>query len=109
MRVALSKIRRRPSDESLPARLALGIASGERPLLIVLSGRDQTAAEFRIAAAARGGLRAVLERTSPTVVEVADVTFSSAKWRDQITSITLDWLEALHRSTAAGCAIEERG
>jgi exosortase A-associated hydrolase 1 len=64
------------------------------PVLVVLSEHDLTAREFRDYARSAVRWRGVLERTNVTCVDVAgaDHTFSTAKWRDQVESGTLDWL-----------------
>jgi exosortase A-associated hydrolase 1 len=86
---------RRPvKEDALPVRVAYGIKGHAGPTLIVLSGRDRTADEFRIHAARPGLLAQALERPSVSIVEApeADHTFSSAKWRNEVAATTLAWL-----------------
>jgi uncharacterized protein len=84
----------RLNDHALPVRVAYGIQRLAGPTLVVLSGRDRTADEFRIHAPRPGLLAQALERPSVTVVEApeADHTFSSAQWRDEVAATTLAWL-----------------
>ena len=95
-RFAWAKARRGVPDDTLAGRIARSLLAHPCPTLVVLSGRDQTAAEFKLAAKRPGGLRTALERASATFVEVpdADHTFSTAKWRDELASITIDWLRS---------------
>lgn len=78
----------------LPERFAAGLARHAGPVLIVLSGNDAVAAEFRLAAQ-RGSLGDALARTNVEQVDVqeADHTFSSARWRSQAAAISLNWLQ----------------
>jgi uncharacterized protein len=80
--------------QALPVRVADGIRSHSGPALIVLSGKDRTADEFRIHAARRGPLASALERRLVSVVEVpeADHTFSTARWSDELAAVTLRWI-----------------
>ena len=104
VQVVLLRIRRSEPDTSLAARMARSLSSNPCSTLVVLSGRDQTAAEFRLAANRAGALRQALERVSARLVEVADAdhTFSRAKWRDELATIIIDWLRALCRAPMAG-------
>jgi len=79
---------------ALPVRMGEAVASYRGPTLIVLSGNDQTAAEFRLAARHPGALRDAMSRASTTCVEVpdADHTFSTDRWQGQAVAITLGWL-----------------
>jgi exosortase A-associated hydrolase 1 len=99
-RVATRRIRMyRPSTNgrmtlALPERLADALARYRGRVLVVLSGRDGTAAEFRMAVAKRGALQRALARANAKQVEVAgaDHTFSNAEWRDEAAAATLRWL-----------------
>jgi len=88
--------RKRPSDEGLPARVARGIDAHEGPVLVVLSGNDLTAAEYRVACARPGPLHAATRHRRVTHREIpgADHTLSSARWRDAASTLTLEWLHA---------------
>jgi exosortase A-associated hydrolase 1 len=79
---------------SLPERMADALARYRGRVLVVLSGHDGTAAEFRIAAEKRGSLERALARANAKRVEVegADHTFSNAEWRDEAAAATLRWL-----------------
>lgn len=92
--------------ETLPARFARGIARHRGPVLVVLSGNDHTAAEFRLATKRAGALKNAMERPSVTCVELpdADHTLSAARWRDEAVAITISWLRSQLSVTAAGTA-----
>lgn len=80
--------------QPLPERMADALARYRGRVLVVLSGRDGTAAEFRMAAAKRGALERALARANAKRVEVedADHTFSNAEWRNEAAAVTLRWL-----------------
>jgi exosortase A-associated hydrolase 1 len=80
----------------LPERVASGILRHATPTLVMLSGNDQTAAEFRLVAHRSGALRSALNAVALTEVEIpdADHTLSAARWRDRATQLTVDWLYA---------------
>ena len=88
--------RRRPSDDGLPARVARGIDAHRGPVLVVLSGNDLTAAEYRVVCARAGPLRSAMRHRRVTQCEIpgADHTLSSARWRDDASTLTLKWLQA---------------
>jgi exosortase A-associated hydrolase 1 len=71
-----------------------GLGGFDRPVLLVLSGRDLTAREFEDHARTSGRWSGLLAR--PTVehrrLNDADHTFSSARWRADVEQVTLDWL-----------------
>jgi len=81
---------------SLPERVARGLDAFRGEVLLVLSGRDLTAAEFR-AAAEQAPLAEALGRSRLGRVELADAnhTFSSAAWRAEVEQATMSWLAAL--------------
>jgi exosortase A-associated hydrolase 1 len=85
---------------SLPERFARGLEAFRGEVLLVLSGRDLTAAEFR-AAAGQGPLADALGRSRLAQVELADAnhTFSSAAWRGEVERATMGWLAALDART----------
>jgi exosortase A-associated hydrolase 1 len=80
--------------DDLATRVGRCIAAGGQPTLVVLSANDQTAAEFRLAAAAPGALADALRSRWVERVDVAeaDHTFSSERWRDRAAALTVDWL-----------------
>ncbi len=88
-----------PAARPLPDRLLSSLQRFRGPVLVILSGRDLTAAEFaRVAAGSRPWRRLMgAARVSQRRLEDADHTFSSARWRDQVASWTLEWVKALDR------------
>ena len=84
------------------ARMREGLASFGRPVLIVLSGNDITAAEFAGVAETPEWQR-LLRRPGVTRHSIPDAnhTFSTAAWRDRVASLTASWLETLE-SRASG-------
>src|SRR4029077_17214564 len=81
---------------SLPERVAGALATYRGRVLIVLSGRDDTAAEFRLAAAKPGTLNHALAHSNARWIELsgADHTFSNERWRAEAAAATLRWLGA---------------
>jgi exosortase A-associated hydrolase 1 len=93
--VAKARLQRRSAaGDTLPVRVGLGIGSLPGPVLIILSGNDHTAAEFRIQSSRDATLASAVERGDVAIVEVpgADHTFSSTLWRDAAAAITVRWL-----------------
>lgn len=97
--------RRRPATDGavraaaaplpLPERMRRGLAAFHGPVLLVLSGDDITAAEFRSVTAASRGWRRLLQAPRVTTCELpaADHTFSTHAWRDQVATWTAGWIE----------------
>lgn len=108
-RVVRSRFGQGHADDGLAARMGRSLLSHPCPTLIVLSGRDQTAAEFSLAANRPGILRRALERASASRVEVAgaDHTFSTARRRDELAALTIGWLR--ERAGGANTAGAARG
>lgn len=81
---------------ALPERMAEGWRRFTGPVLLILSGDDLTAAEFRDAVKASRRWRRLLARPQVTVRELAEAnhTFSRREWRDQVTAWTREWLKA---------------
>lgn len=103
-RAALARVRRaRSDDEALPSKVARGMAEHVGPIMVILSGRDQTAAEFRIEAARHGPLRNAMERGTVTLVEMpeADHTMSAGRWQDEVAAHTMRWLGEKFSGTVA--------
>lgn len=78
----------------LPQRMAAGLSAFSGRILLVLSGNDLTAQEFRQATQRGAGWRAILERPLVRTVEVAAAnhTFSRAEWRREVERVTASWL-----------------
>jgi exosortase A-associated hydrolase 1 len=82
---------------SLPIRMRECFARFAGPVLLILSGKDLTADEFRDVVAADSVWQGLVtdSRVSRRDFAEADHTFSSAVWRDQVAVCTLDWLKNL--------------
>lgn len=80
----------------LPERMASGLVAAARPCHIVLSGRDYVAREFEGVATTPLWV-AVGAASEPTRLALADHTFSSAVWRDEVAELTADWVLSLAR------------
>lgn len=81
------------AQRSLSARMADGLAAFRGPLLLILSGNDLTAEEFKSAATSRRWRRLLAAgRTCRRDLPAADHTFSSRAWRDQVATWTEEWL-----------------
>ncbi len=78
----------------LPDRMARALAGFSGRVLLVLSGNDLTAAEFRDTAARSSAWREALRANPPATVELpqADHTFSTASWRAGVADATGSWL-----------------
>lgn len=83
-----------PADAPLPVRMAAGWRRFPGPILVILSGDDLTAAEFRDVAATSPAWRGLLEEPRVTVRELpgANHTFSRAEWRDRVADWTSSWV-----------------
>ncbi|MCG5510340.1 hydrolase 1, exosortase A system-associated [Ectothiorhodospira lacustris] len=78
----------------LPERMAEGWRRFSGPILLILSGDDLTAEEFRGCARQSAVWRELLDERRVTVRELCDAnhTFSRLEWRDQVEKWTLEWL-----------------
>jgi len=84
----------------LPERMARSLEMADKPVLIVLSGRDFVAREFQ-QTVEQGGTWSRIEATRrPASIPSADHTFSSAAHRDEVCRITADWLKSLDTQAA---------
>jgi pimeloyl-ACP methyl ester carboxylesterase len=85
------------SSVPLLARVASGLERFHGAILLVISGTDLTGAEFVQGIARHRGLRRRMAKPDVTrkVLEVADHTFSTRAWREQVAHWTCEWLEAL--------------
>jgi exosortase A-associated hydrolase 1 len=77
-----------------PQRMLEGLAGFSGRVLLILSGNDLTAAEFRDLADGSPRWRALLagERVTRRELPAATHTFSSAAWRAQVATWTSEWL-----------------
>ncbi len=86
----------RDADESLPARMAEGLARFTGPVLVILSGRDLTAQEFVDTTGGSPvwrdllGARSVAREHLPE----ADHTFTRPEDSARVAELTLSWLNA---------------
>jgi uncharacterized protein len=81
----------------LPIRMRECFNRFKHPILIILSGRDLTAEEFKETVASDPLWQELLNTNSVCRREIpeADHTFSTAKWRDQVTYWTKEWISDL--------------
>ena len=87
-------------SQPLPERMAAGWQLFQGPLLLILSGDDLTAAEFRDTAKQSPAWRGLLEQSRVCIRELPDAnhTFSKREWRDQVEQWTVEWVRAHPRS-----------
>jgi len=85
-----------PGDDNrpLPERMAAGLARFTGPVLLILSGNDLTAAEFKDTVTASPRWRRLLAqpRIARRDLPAANHTFSRREWRHQVMEWTLQWL-----------------
>lgn len=82
------------ADASYVERMRRGLERFEGEVLLVLSGDDLTATEFRQLVAGSAAWRGVLEERVVRTVELpeANHTFARADWRDEVSRETIAWL-----------------
>jgi uncharacterized protein len=82
---------------SLPQRMARGLRQFDRPICVILSGRDLVADEFRELIASDPRWRQLMLRSNLTQYQLndADHTFSKAEWRNQVADWTMQWINTL--------------
>jgi exosortase A-associated hydrolase 1 len=87
---------------SFQDRMAAALRTFAGPVLLVLSEHDLTAREFADYASGDPHWRGVLAQPGTTRIDIAgaDHTFSTAPWRDQVESSTLEWLRSAVGSSA---------
>lgn len=78
-------------------RMQRGWAASPAPSLVILSGDDLTAAEFRALVSSDPGWQALTARQDVECLEVPDAnhTFARADWRRVVEDATLAWLARL--------------
>lgn len=100
---ALRRLRRPPLSAAtsialpFPVRMAQAWREFPGPVLLILSGRDYTAKEFLECAGSEPAWAGLLTQDkvrSHTLAE-ADHTFSTAAWRGEVETLTLNWLRTL--------------
>lgn len=94
------KISKIDENLPLPARMRECLKSFTFPVLLILSGRDLTADEFQETVKADPEWQSLLKesRVVHHYFAEADHTFSTAAWRDQITSWTKEWVNDINMS-----------
>jgi exosortase A-associated hydrolase 1/exosortase A-associated hydrolase 2 len=85
------------TEDDLIGRLYRALDGFCNPVLLILSGRDLTAAEFQDASNANVRFRSLLaeQRIEFYRLPEADHTFSREVWRDEVTQRILEWVKAL--------------
>lgn len=78
---------------TLPERMATGLERFKGNVMLVLSGQDLTAAEFRDTCNASARWRTLLANERVQLHDLPDAThtFSRAIWRDEVARLTLAW------------------
>jgi uncharacterized protein len=87
-------------DQPLPDRMAWGWRRFQGSVLVILSGADLVANEFRDTAASAPAWNGLLEQPRVTLraLPESNHTFSRKVWRDQVAAWTLDWINQSNRS-----------
>jgi uncharacterized protein len=95
--VATIQASRVDENLDLPSRMRACLHRFRHPVLLILSGRDLTADEFRETVKQDRQWRGLLAdpRVTRHDFAVADHTFSTQLWRDQVAEWTLAWLNQL--------------
>jgi exosortase A-associated hydrolase 1/exosortase A-associated hydrolase 2 len=84
------------AGRSLAESMYTGLTKFGGETLVILSGNDLTAAEFRDAVRASRKFRNLLakKRFRTMSMDEADHTFSRRDWRDRVSQMTADWLRS---------------
>lgn len=79
----------------LPGRMKQGLRRFKYPVLLILSGQDLTADEFKETVKSDSEWQDLLKNNRITRYDLveADHTFSSGVWRDQVAAWTLSWVK----------------
>ena len=83
-----------PAPEHFIERMRKGWRGFAAPVLLILSGDDFTAAEFRLLGETAPAWRSLLADKPIEIVAIsaANHTFSRADWRQAVETATLDWI-----------------
>jgi len=94
-----SRVERVAVNLSLPIRMRECIRRFKYPVLLILSGKDLTADEFKDVTTSDPGWQALLADGRVTRYDFieSDHTFSSNVWREQVADWTLRWLNELNQ------------
>lgn len=81
---------------SLPERMREGCSRFEGRILVLLSGDDLTAQEFKDVVAGSAQWQALLRAPRVTWHDMpgANHTFSRREWRDEVAAVTLEWTQS---------------
>lgn len=92
----------RAGAADLPDRVGAALRRFEKPTLVILSGADQTAQEFRQSVAKASPMRPWRRRSEVTVktLEGANHTYATRAWREQVHRWCIAWLETLRLEPA---------
>jgi exosortase A-associated hydrolase 1 len=84
------------SRQALPERMASALGKYRKQVLLIMSGDDYTAAEFKDVSNSSSAWRAALsaERTHWEYLPEANHTFSSQAWKDHVADVTGRWVKA---------------
>ena len=84
------------SHAPLPERMLQGLQRFSGPVLLILSGDDLTANEFKDLVSRSRPWRRLLQarRVTRRELDGANHTFSTRKWRDQVAAWTRDWVRS---------------
>lgn len=105
-KLAVDAVGRRPApgasgesptaEKVLPDRMADGLRSFPGKVLLILSGNDLTAQEFKDVVAGSRDWRRLLQhgRVTRRDLREANHTFATRQWRDQVAQWTEDWLRS---------------
>jgi hypothetical protein len=85
-----------PTDEALPARMEAALSRFQGRVLLILSGNDLTAQEFKDVAGGSSRWRGLLEGDRITRCDLpeANHTFARRDWRDQVARWTEAWVQS---------------
>jgi exosortase A-associated hydrolase 1 len=85
------------SKQNLPAYMRQCLQSFKFPVLLILSGNDLTADEFRDLIKSDTKWAELLNESRVTTksLKESDHTFSNATWKKQVSNWTLDWIKQL--------------
>lgn len=84
------------SGQALPDLMARALAKYRQGVLLIMSGDDYTAAEFKDVSSSSSTWRAALpaERTHWEYLPEANHTFSTQAWKDHVAHVTGRWVKA---------------
>lgn len=79
---------------ALPDRLHQALSRFDGPMLVILSGADLTAREFRDLQTDHAHWRDLMAapRVTQATLPAANHTFSRAAWRDEVAQLSADWI-----------------